>query len=364
MDKRAARAHPAAVIDPRGPRNLITDVPGLKVGGALDTAARTGVTVLLPDARAVCAVDVRGGGPGTRETDALGADTLVEAVDAVVLAGGSVYGLAAADGVAAWLGEQGRGYGMVRRPGAPPSPIVPAAILYDLANGGEKTWGLDPPYRALGLAAARSAALDFPLGSHGAGAGAMAGRLKGGLGSASIVSPDGFTIGALAAVNSFGSVIGPDGRAFWAAPFEIEGEFGAATPGLTRADPFDWGLAKRDARLGENTTLACVAVDAKLDPAQARRLAIMAQDGLARAIRPVHTPYDGDVVFVLATGRKALRASSAPSLAHLGSLAADCLARAIARGVHAARPWPGSDIMCWSDLARKTPNDTAPAARA
>jgi L-aminopeptidase/D-esterase-like protein len=336
--------------DPRGPLNLITDVPGLRVGQAMDARTRTGVTVILPDERAVCAVDVRGGGPGTRETDALAADTLVDAVDAVVLAGGSVYGLAAADGVTAWLGARGRGYGLVTAPGVPRAPIVPAAILYDLANGGDKAWGMDPPYRALGIAAAEAADVRFDLGTAGAGAGAMAGALKGGLGSASAVTGDGFTVGALAAVNSFGSVVAPGGRAFWAAPYEIAGEFGGVALGEARAGPEDWGLAKRDAAARENTTLACVAVDALLTPAQARRLAIMAQDGLARAIRPAHAPYDGDVVFALATGRRPLGANEAFALARLGSIAADCLARAVARGVHAARAWPGTASLAWRDL--------------
>ena len=342
--------HPG-VTHGRGPLNLITDVAGLKVGGAVDTSARTGVTVILPDDRCVCAVDARGGAPGTRETDALAGDTLVEAVDAVVLAGGSVYGLAAADGVAAWLGAQGRGYGMVRSPGTPCSPVVPAAILFDLANGGRKDWGLEPPYRALGLAAVQAASTDFELGSAGAGAGAMAGAIKGGLGSASALTSDGFTVGALVAVNSFGSVVTPGGTAFWAAPFEIDGEFGAVPPGLTLVGPHDWGLAKRDPQIGANTTIACVAVDAILSPSQARRLAVMAQDGLARAIRPVHTPFDGDVVFALATGRRPLPEPAVLSLTRLGALAADCLARAIARGVYAARPWPGSPVSCWQSLA-------------
>ena len=331
-------------------RNLITDVAGLRVGQALDPAARTGVTVILPDDRAVCAVDVRGGGPGTRETDALAADTLVEAVDAVVLSGGSVYGLAAADGVAAWLGARGRGYGLVTTPGVPPSPVVPAAILYDLANGGDKAWGLEPPYRALGIAAVEGAGLDFALGTAGAGAGAMAGAIKGGVGSASAVSSDGYVVGALAAVNSFGSVVAPGGRAFWAAPFEIDSEFGGVSLGEARAGADDWGLAKRDPRVGANTTIACVATDAILTPAQARRVAMMAQDGLARSIRPVHAPFDGDVVFVLATGRRPLVGPEAFTLTRLGSIAADCLARAVARGVHTARAWPGSSVRCWRDL--------------
>jgi L-aminopeptidase/D-esterase-like protein len=353
MDKPDALVQAAGVQSLRGPRNLITDVPGVAVGNAADLVVRTGATVVLPDARAVCAVDVRGGAPGTRETDALGADTLVEAVDAVVLSGGSVYGLAAADGVAVWLGARGRGYGLVRAPGVPPAPVVPAAILYDLANGGAKDWGLDPPYRALGIAAVESATAGFELGSVGAGAGAMAGALKGGLGSASATSADGFTVGALVAVNSFGSVVAPGGATFWAAPFEVDEEFGGLPTRAVRAAPDDWGLAKRDPRLGANTTIACVAVDAILDSGQARRLAVMAQDGLARAIRPVHTPFDGDVVFALATGRRALPDPTAFALTRLGALAADCLARAVARGVHAARPLPGTATPCWQDFAER-----------
>jgi L-aminopeptidase/D-esterase-like protein len=338
------------MFDPRGPLNLITDVAGLRVGQAIDERARTGVTVILPPERSVCAVDVRGGAPGARETDALAPEALVEAVDAVVLAGGSVYGLAAADAVTAWLGAQGRGFGLVTAPGVPRAPIVPAAILYDLANGGDKAWGMEPPYRALGLAAAAAADQRFDLGTAGAGAGAMAGALKGGLGSASAVTRDGFTIGALAAVNSFGSVVAPGGRAFWAAPYEIAGEFGGVGLGDARAGPEDWGLAKRDGAARANTTLACVAVDAVLSPAQARRLAIMAQDGLARAIRPIHAPFDGDVVFALATGGRPLGESRDLTLARLGSIAADCLARAVARGVYEARSWPGTPTTAWSDL--------------
>ena len=333
-----------------GARNLITDVPGLEVGQATHAGARTGVTVILPDERAVAAVDVRGGAPGTRETDALAADALVEAIDAIVLAGGSVYGLAAADGVAAWLGARGRGYGMVARPGVPKSPVVPAAILYDLANGGDKDWGLEPPYRGLGLQAIEAAGLEFDLGTFGAGAGAMAGSLKGGVGSASVVTADGFTVGAVVAVNSFGSVVAPGGRAFWAAPYEIDGEFGGVPLGEAHAGPEDWGLAKADPRMGANTTIACVATDAVLTPAQARRLALMAQDGLARAIRPVHAPFDGDVVFALATGRRALVEPTALTLTRLGALAADCLARAVARGVYEATAWPGTDVRCWRGL--------------
>ncbi len=332
-----------------GARNLITDVPGLKVGQAQNGALRSGVTVILPDTRAVCACDVRGGAPGTRETDALAPDALVEAVDAVTLSGGSVYGLAAADGVAAWLGARGRGFTLTRAAGVPPSPVVPAAILFDLANGGDKAWGEEPPYRRLGREAIEAVSEEFELGSVGAGCGAMAGSLKGGVGSASVIAADGFVVGALVAVNCWGSVVAPGGRTFWAAPFEIGAEFGGLGPAGLSGPPDDWGLAKGAAQ-ARNTTIACVAVDAILTPAQARRLAVMAQDGLARAIRPVHAPFDGDVVFALSTARRPLGDRPDLTLARLGALAADCLARAVARGVHQAAPWPGSDVRCWRDL--------------
>ncbi|MDP2215341.1 P1 family peptidase [Phenylobacterium sp.] len=334
-----------------GARNLITDVPGLKVGQAHDPVVRSGVTVILPDARAVAACDVRGGGPGTRETDALDPHNLVEAIDAIVLSGGSVYGLAAPDGVTAWLGAQGRGYGLVADPKVPPSPVIPSAILFDLANGGDKAWGEEPPYRALGRQAALSAGIDFDLGTAGAGYGAMAGQLKGGVGSASAITADGFTVGAVVAVNSFGSVVAPGGRTFWAAPFEMDGEFGGlGSVGLAAAGD-DWGLAKADPLARTNTTIACVATDLALTPAQARRVAVMAQDGLARAIRPIHAPFDGDVVFALSTARRPLGERPDFQIARLGALAADVLARAVARGVYAAAPWPDAPVRCWRDLA-------------
>lgn len=320
-----------------GKNNTITDVAGIKVGHSADERARTGVTVILPDERAVCAVDVRGGGPGTRETDALAAHTLVDAVDAVVLSGGSSYGLAAMDGVAAALGARGQGFGLVDLPGVPKSPVVPGAILYDLANGGDKAWGEDPPYRALGQQALANVSTEVELGRAGAGFGAMAGQRSGGIGSASIVSDDGFTIGAIVGVNAFGSVMMPGTDAFWAWPWEIDGEFGGRRPPADwSAEPEDWGEAKMNPAARENTTIACIATDADLTPGQAQRLAIMAQDGFARAIRPVHTPFDGDVVFALSTGRKALGEKADFTLTRLGSLAADCLARAVARGVFEA----------------------------
>jgi L-aminopeptidase/D-esterase-like protein len=344
-----------------GPRNLITDVAGLSVGQAQDLRVRTGVTVVLPAGRAVCAVDVRGGGPGTRETDALAPENLVDSVDALVLSGGSVYGLAAADGVVAALGAQGRGFGLVTAPGVPLSPVVPSAILYDLANGGAKDWGDEPPYRALGRAALAAAGETFALGAAGAGAGARAGAVAGGTGSASVVTHDGITVGALVAVNCFGSVLMPGSDAFWAWPLEVDGEAGGLRPGPgLRVEADSWGAAKLDpaaaaaagaagsAAAGAagaavqpgrtNTTLACVATDVALTPAEARRVAQMASAGLARAIRPVFAPFDGDVVFALSTARQPLVVPQALTLARIGAAAADVLARAVMRAIwHAGR---------------------------
>jgi L-aminopeptidase/D-esterase-like protein len=335
-----------------GPRNLITDVAGLSVGCAHDSRARTGVTVVLCDALSAAGAEAAGGGPGTREIDALRPENLVGKLDAVVLSGGSVYGLGAADAVAAELGAKGRGFAMAARPGVPASPLVGGAILYDLANGGDKGWGETPPYPRLAREALAACGPEFPLGTAGAGHGALAGAYKGGLGSASAIAADGITVGAVAAVNSFGSAVGPDGGSFWAAPFEIGREFGGTDPAELYAEPDAWPFAKRDPRPRENTTIAVVATDLALTTAECRRVALMAQAGLARAIRPVFAPFDGDTVFALSTGR--LERSEADldqprafTLARVGALAADALARAVARGVYLARTWPGSDVPDW-----------------
>ena len=334
-----------------GPHNALTDIAGLQIGCAADARLRTGVTLIVPDGRWVCGADVRGGGPGVREIEALNPEGVVDAIDALVLAGGSVYGLAAADETAALLGARGRGFQLVDRPGVPTSPIVPAAILYDLANGAAKDWGDAPPYRTLARQAFAGLGAFTPQGLAGAGFGARAGALAGGQGSASVVTDDGYTVAALACVNSFGSVQIPGTGAFWAWPFEIDGEFGGLPLDGLRAGPGQWGPAKAPPPAGarQNTTIACVATDVALTPAQARRLAIMAQDGLARAIRPVHAPFDGDVVFALSTARRPLEGGDA-TLARLGALAADVLARAVARAVFAATPWPGTEVPCWRDL--------------
>lgn len=322
-----------------GPLNLITDIAGLSVGNAHDAAAGTGTTVILCEQPCIGAVIVAGGGPGTRETDLLTADTLVDHVDAIVLSGGSAYGLAAADGVAAELGAIDRGFSLVDRPGVPKTPIVPAAILYDLANGGDKSWGAEPPYRDLGKRAFRQAEKNrFSLGRAGAGFGARAGQFAGGLGSASIQTQDGIGVGAIVAVNSFGSVYMPGTDAFWAWPHEIDSEFGGKRPNADYyCDADDWGAAKQNPNPGENTTIACIATDIALTPGQAKRVAQMAISGMARAIRPVFAPFDGDVIFVLSTARKQMPEPAAMTLARIGELAASSLARAIARGVHEAQ---------------------------
>jgi L-aminopeptidase/D-esterase-like protein len=331
-----------------GARNSITDVPGLLVGCAEDARIMTGVTVLVPERRAPCAVSVLGGGPGTRETDALQPENLVDAVDALVLSGGSVYGLGAADAVVAAMGAEGKGFGFPHMPNTPTAPVIPAAILFDLANGGEKNWGDAPPYAALGRDAYQTRGLDVPLGNAGAGMGALAGTLKGGQGSASFVSSDGVTVGALACVNSWGSVIMPNSSCFWAWPLEQDSEFGGVRPTGENVELEDWGLSKIDAAPRANTTLAVVAVDAALTPAELKRVAQMASAGFARAIRPVFAPFDGDVVFALSVGNKPLAEPRAFAIAKLGAIAADCLARAVARGVYEAEAACGRPA--WREL--------------
>lgn len=311
-----------------GPRNLITDVPGLKVGNAADSHAITGVTVILPDLACTAAADVRGGGPGTREIHVMDPENLVDQIDAIVLSGGSAFGLDAAGAVMNRLAHRGRGFAV----GTHVVPIVPAAILFDLMNGGAKDWGEDPPYRDLGRAALDAVSVDFALGNVGAGMGATAGPLKGGLGSASLVLDDGTAVGALVAANPTGSVVMDDGRTFWAWPLERDGEFGGnPPPGRTSPD----GAGAASALPGANTTIAVVATDAALTRGQAKRVAMMAQDGLARAIRPIHTPFDGDTVFALATAQRNAPVTP-PLLSQIGSAAADCLARAVARAAWSA----------------------------
>ncbi|WP_152048471.1 P1 family peptidase [Aureimonas psammosilenae] len=326
-----------------GPRNLLTDVAGLLVGHAEDARLGSGSTAVICEEPATCAVQVLGGAPGTRETDLLSPEMTVRAVDALVLSGGSAFGLDAASGVQAWLREQGRGFQV----GSQRVPIVPGAILFDLKP--DTAWDRYPPYRELGYEAARTAALDFDLGSRGAGAGATTATFKGGLGSASTLLPNGVTVAALVAVNALGSATIGDTHFFHAAPFEIGNEFGGL--GLPHPWPADATapVTKFDAVERANTTIAVIATDARLDKASAKRLAISAHDGFSRALWPSHLDFDGDLVFALATGRSTMEISPRDGLL-LGIAAAATMARAIARGVFAATPLPGDRRPAWREV--------------
>ncbi|MDB5651653.1 MAG: putative enzyme [Hyphomicrobiales bacterium] len=323
-------------------RNLITDVAGVRVGQTQDGALASGVTALIFDAPATASIAISGGAPGTRDVSLLEPGMSVEQVDALVLSGGSAFGLDAMGGVSSWLREQGRGFA-VRDALV---PIVPGAILFDLLNGGDKNWGRHAPYRELGYAAAQTAGLDFALGSHGAGLGATTADLKGGIGSASAVTRGGYCVGALVAVNAIGSAMIGKGPHFWAAPFERDGEFGGF--GWPKIMP-DLSPAMKGV-VPENTTIAIVATDAALSRAQAKRMAVMAQDGMGRALRPAHAALDGDLVFSAATGRH-VTPPDARDLTEIGVAAADCLARAIARAIFEAQPLPFAGALpCWRDL--------------
>ena len=322
-------------------KNLITDVAGVLVGQADDARLASGVSAIIFAEPAVVAVDVRGGAPATRETDLLEPHRTVERIDAVVLSGGSAFGLDASAGVQALLRERGRGFEI----GGIRVPLVSGASMFDLLNGGDKNWGRFPPYRDLGYSAAAQAAETFALGTAGAGFGATTLNLQGGLGSASALTRDGHTVGALVVVNACGSVNVGAGPHFWAAPFEVNGEFGGlgfpahvSTAALTP-------IAK--GRPGENTTIAIVATDAALTKAQAKELAVIAQDGLTRAIYPAHTTLDGDTVFAAATGRRPLT-DAVNELTELGAVAANTLARAVASGVFEAKSRPRG-LPSWRD---------------
>ena len=324
-------------------RNLITDVAGLRVGHADDAALASGVTALVFDQPSVCSIAIHGGAPGVRDTALLEPEMTVEAVDALVLSGGSAFGLDASGGAMAALAATGRGFAV----GPARVPIVPGAVLFDLNNGGDKAWGRRPPYWEMGFAAIEAAAEIFALGSHGAGLGATTADLKGGVGSASAETASSYRIGALAAVNALGQATIGDGPHFWAAPYERDGESGGLgfpahlTPGA---------LAFRTKGMRpENTTICIVATDAPLTKAQCKRLAIVAQDGLALALRPAHAALDGDVVFAAATGSNT-RKPTPGDLTEIGALAAETLARAVARGIYEARVLPFPDALpSWRD---------------
>jgi len=327
-------------------KNLLTDIKGVRVGHADDKALASGVTAVVFDTPSIAAIDVRGGGPGTREDALLDPVSMVEKIDAIALSGGSAFGLEAGGGVQAWLAERGRGF-QIREALI---PIVPGAICFDLLNGGDKKWGRFAPYRDLGYAAAAAADTKFALGSVGAGLGATSANLKGGLGSASAMTESGVLVGAVAVVNALGSTTVGDGPWFWAAPFEIGGEYGGrGLPSSFTPEMLTMRLKGGAAATPvENTTLAVVVTDAVLTKPQAKRLAVIAQTGFARAIYPVHAPLDGDVVFAAATGEKTI--DPVVGLTELGMVAANVVARAIARGVFAATALPFRGALpAWKD---------------
>ncbi|MGI5528618.1 P1 family peptidase [Streptomyces syringium] len=342
--------------------DALTDVAGLRVGHAQRTegGALTGTTVVLTEeGGAVAAVDVRGGGPGTRETDALDPRNLVQRVEAVVLTGGSAFGLDAASGVVGWLEDAGRGF----RVGPDPAqvvPVVPAAALFDLGRGGD--WRTRPD-AALGREAVEAAArteTGAPVvqGNVGAGTGAMVGGLKGGIGTASVVLPSGVTVAALAAVNAVGSTVDPLTGVLYGRFFEGRVEYPAADRHAAAQRALDAARresAKRSAasvRPPLNTTIAVVATDAVLTRAQAQKLAGTSHDGLARAVRPVHLLTDGDTIFALATGVRPMVGGSAPGqpggLEHggleLGDLERDFLELGVLNEILAA----GADVLARS----------------
>lgn len=334
-------------------RNLITDVPGLRVGNAGDARLKSGVTVLLPDQAATASLAIHGGAPGTRDVSLLEPEQTVQAVDAIVLSGGSAFGLDSASGVQAELAAMGRGHAVGPANAQVRVPIVPAAILFDLLNGGDKDWGADNPYKELGRQAFKAAlagdGLHFDLGTIGAGLGATTANLKGGLGSASAKLKSGATVGALVAVNALGRATVGDGPHFWAAPFEQGSEFG----GLGYPLPLPADVAEIRTKLdrlvpGANTTIAIVATDLHLTKAELKRLAVATHDGFARALFPAHTPLDGDLIFAISTAKRQM-ADPLVEQVELGALATATMARAIARGIYAATPSPGDRLPCWSD---------------
>ena len=313
--------------------NLITDIPGLRVGHAEDIRVGSGTTVLIFDQPAVASIAIHGGAPGLRDSALLEPDMTVEKVDALVLSGGSAFGLDAMGGVAAYLRGIGRGF-PVRDMRV---PIVPGAVLFDLLSGGDKAWGAEPVYWHIGYRAAAAAKRDFSLGSVGAGLGATTANLKGGLGSASAISSSGFIVGALVAVNALGQATIGEGPHFWASPYEVGNEFGGL--GWPQIRPDDTATLRIKGDAPENTTIGIVATDASLTKGQAKRIAVMAQDGLTLALRPAHAALDGDTIFAAATGT-ALEPPSLRDLTEIGALAAECVARAIARAIYEAEPLP------------------------
>ena len=332
-----------------GKKNLITDVTGVLVGNSHDEIMKSGVTVFTSEKRFAAAVTVLGGAPGTRETDLLESDKLVEKIDAIVLSGGSAFGLDAATGVVDCLRKENRGYPLKDIN----IPIVPSAILADLFNGGDDQWK-ENPYRKLGKLAFNSISNSFKIGTIGAGYGATTNNLKGGLGSASIVLGNGATVGALVAVNPSGSVVTDGSNSFWASPFEIGDEFGGKEfipPKNIFTEYHRGDDTRKDNFSIDNTTIAIVATDLELSKVELKRISVAAHDGMSRAILPSHTPYDGDLIFAVSTGRKKIKINP-NDIYNIGNAAAICLSRAIARGVYEAKSEKNDLLPTWKDIEK------------
>ena len=333
-----------------GKKNLITDVKGILVGNSHDDEVKTGVSVLTSDERFAASVSVLGGAPGTRETDLLESDKLVNKVDAIVLSGGSAFGLDAASGVVECLKNKKKGYEV----GNVNVPIVPAAILFDLINGGNDDWH-NNLYKNLGKSAYNNKGVDFKLGTFGAGHGATTSNLKGGLGSASIVLSNGVTVGALVAVNPSGSVVTEGTNSFWASPYEANKEFGGKSfefPNKIFSEYFRGDDNRKDSFSIKNTTIAIVATDLDLSKVELRRVSVAAHDGISRAIVPSHTPYDGDLVFSVSTARIKTKIEQS-DIYNIGHAASICLSRAIARGVYEATPSKNDTLPTWKEVENK-----------
>lgn len=324
--------------------NLLIDIAGVAVGHATDLGMATGVTAVVFDKPAVASVSILGGAPGSRDSAMLDPANSVQAVDALVLSGGSIFGLDAAGGVLDGLRADGRGMAF----GNTIVPIAAQAILFDLMNGGNKDWGTHNPYQRMGYEAYRAASKGpFPLGTVGAGTGATTARIKGGLGSASAITPAGHRVAALVAVNAMGSPTVGAGPHFWAAPFEAGTEFsGLGLP--AQFTPEDTAMVVKGME-PTATTIGMVVTDARLSKAEAHRLSILGHDGLVRAIHPAHFPHDGDTVFAAATGEKAVEGPL--DFMQICHLAMVTMARAVARGVHEATRLPQADSKpAWKDL--------------
>lgn len=323
--------------------NLLTDIDGVSVGHSTDLHLGSGVTTIVFDEPAIASGTVLGGAPGGRDTALLDPAMTVEKIDALVLSGGSAFGLDAAGGVQAGLREIGRGFQV----GSTRVPIVPQAILMDLLNGGEKDWGRHSPYRDMGYEAFEAAAKGiFALGSVGAGTGATTATFKGGLGSASAISSTGQRIAALVAVNALGSATIGNGPHFWAAPFEQNGEFGGLgmPASVTSADT----AMKLKGSTITATTIGVIITDAQLTKAEAHRLSVAGHDGLARALLPAHLPLDGDTIFSVSTAARPR--GDMRSFMELCHLATIVMARAVARGVYEATALPfASSQKAWRD---------------